>query len=232
MTATDTAPDPYAQSMVKGVLSGAAGTVVTRVMALASVPLLLATLGLQLYGVWVVAALLISSQGLIDLGMTTATIRFVADAQFNDDGPAVRRIIGVSLVAYLAVDAVFGAVVFGLLRFVPRLLHVAPAHAADARLLVGWSVALFAVSNVVFVVAGALQGLQKLPAVNAAAVLSQGVYIAALVAARAMHAGVRGVLLAQGALYAVQLLATVPVLRRGIPRGCGTGTQSEPVPVR
>ena len=63
---------------------------VSRLSALAAVPILLSSLGSDLYAAWVLAGSLVMSQGLADLGMGAALVRFVSDAAARGQGPRPR----------------------------------------------------------------------------------------------------------------------------------------------
>ena len=136
-----------------------------RLTSLIVVPLLVDELGLALYGVWALSDILISGQGLIDVGMLNATVKFVADADAVDDIAGGRRVVRMSLVWYTALNVAVVAVVAALLGPLRGWLDV--GHNVDgARVLLGGAALMFVVSNYAYLFGHALLGLQDAAVVN------------------------------------------------------------------
>lgn len=196
---------PYGRAMASGMVIGGITGGLSRLAALAATPLLVAVLGLSVYGFWSIAMVLVGSQSLIDLGLGTALVRYGAEAAHHRDARGLGRLMRLGLLGYAAVSAIFAAAVVPLAHRLPQWLGVVPAHRADAALLVYGSVVLFAVSNALVVVVACLQGLQRLDAVGWATLGGQCAYVGGVVLTWWQGWGVWGLLGAQLALYAVPL---------------------------
>ena len=92
--------------MVRNVLSNWVGFLVTGIVHLVLTPILIHHLGDFNYGIWVLVISVLSYYGLLDLGMHTALLRFVAKAKGEDDRRALNEILGTSLVIAASVAAV------------------------------------------------------------------------------------------------------------------------------
>lgn len=208
----------YATRMARGVAAGFAGTTVARLSGFIAVPLLLHILGIELYGVWAIAGLLINSQGLFDFGMTAATARFVAEADHQEDGRGVLRIVYVSLAAYGLVTLAYTVIVLLLTNKLLGAVKVSPDLVSQSRLLILSTIPLFAITNVVGVLGGALTGLQRVGSANLAVMIAQPGYLAGLAITSINGYGVAGVVGSTLVLYTVQVVVAFYFLRKYLPR--------------
>jgi O-antigen/teichoic acid export membrane protein len=208
--------------MVGGVASGATTMIVLRAVGLLAVPLLLHILTLPLYGVWTMAAILTNSQGLFDLGLTTAVMRFMAEAHFHQDRRMARRLLLRGLAAYGMLSVLFAVVILPVVSQLPRWLGVPAAQQGQARTIFIATVWLFGITNVTAVLSAALQGLQRVTLSNLAVVGSQVVYIPLLLATSLAGWGVVGLVWATVALNLFQAAALGVATLVYIPRGASS----------
>jgi len=124
-------------------------------------PFVLHKLGDAAFGVWVLIFSLTGYFGLLDFGIRSSIVRFVADAAANKNEDQLQRLFATSLYFYSGVAIVVLILTSVGYYFLPQLFKVPVALLTPARillLLVGVSVALtFPLS----VSAGLLEGLQK-----------------------------------------------------------------------
>ena len=213
----------YQRRMAVGVLSGMWGMLAGRAAALVAVPFLVRALGLPLYGVLSIAGILIGSQGLMDLGVSSATTKFVAEAQAASDRREAWRILRLALAAYTVVSVVFALIMAGLLNRIPRWLHLAPALYAPAKILLAGAVVLYALTNYAWVLSSVLQGLQRLGIVNTAVAISQVPYLVVIILTVRYGWGAQGVIAALSCLYGAQILLMISLLFFCMPSGPDTG---------
>ncbi len=210
----------YRRRMARGAAAGVLGLAAGRAASFVTVPVFLHLLGVRLYGVWVVATVLIGSQGLLDLGMATATVKHMAEAHELDSRRAARGILVTSFVVYAVLSAAFALLVAVLLPHIPGWLAVPPELGSRARVLLAGAIPLYAISNVGIVLSSALQGLQRLGSLNAALVASQVPFVAcALILRWAGWEPERVVVGSFGALYVTQVILYLPLVLRRLPRG-------------
>lgn len=213
----------YSQRMARGAISGLGAMLAARLIGIIALPLVIGLLGVPLYGAWVIASILISTQGLFDLGMAATTARYTAQAEARNDRRAGIRVASTGLVVYSLLSVAVGASLVLLAPQLTNLIRLPPSLRADGLILFWGAALLFAISSYTVVAGSVLLGLQRLHWANAAAVVSQVCYFVTLMVARWMALGVRGVLLAMGTLYLVQLSIMVAGIWRWFPNGPSTG---------
>ena len=194
-----------------------------RLTSLIVVPLLVDELGLALYGVWALSDILVSGQGLIDVGMLNATVKFVADADARHDTAAGRSVVRLSLLWYTILNVVVITVVAALLGPLPGWLDVHGPLVDDARVLLGGAAVIFAVSNYAYVFGHALLGLQEAAIVNIVYSVSRLPYLVIIGVTVAAGWGVWGVVVAGLLMYAIQTIWLAKVVRHRLPPTAGGG---------
>jgi O-antigen/teichoic acid export membrane protein len=207
--------------MVAGAISGGLAMIVMRLSGLVAVPLLLGLLGLKLYGIWAIASTLMGGQVLLDLGASAVGARFLAEAERDDDGPAARRVLSVIGLWYLGTGLAVGGAIAAAAGPIALAVGATGSKLPPARTLLAGAGFLFAVSNVAVALTSALQGLQRLMVVGAAAAAGQVVYVVWLAAAVALNAPITAVIWATLSLYVTQIAILVPGTLRHMPRGPG-----------
>lgn len=123
-----------------------------------SYKLVIAQGGLEVLGIWSTLLAWIYMIRLGDVGMATATTRFVAAADLEVDGPAIRRYIDTGIVMnslLFAVLSVVGGTVMGY-----QIENILPPSAQnEGRAILPIMIGGFFLMNVAGLVTGALQGL-------------------------------------------------------------------------
>lgn len=197
---------PRPRSQISGLGWSGAHLVVSRLSTVAAVPLILTQLGDAVYTAWVLAGTVVMAQGLVDLGMGAATIRYVALAKVAGARHAVGSVLRRSLVFYIGLSVLVGGLLVALrgplVGAVPALDE--PAAAGDARRLVVYAAVAFALTSLVAVGAAALQGLDRVAEAYRARTIGWLVYAPVLAASLAAGAGVDALGLAWLAAYGCQ----------------------------
>jgi O-antigen/teichoic acid export membrane protein len=106
-------------------------TVVYAVIAFFFMPFLVAHLGERWYGIWVLVAGIAANSYLLDIGMTTAVMRFVARYLAANDKEGANRVISTCLVIYTAL----AVVVFLVMAIVSIFAHKFVSDPKDLHII-------------------------------------------------------------------------------------------------
>jgi len=132
------------------------------VLVFISYRLVIAVGGLEALGLWSSLMAWIFLIRLGDVGMATATVRFVAKCDLQTEGPRVRRYLDTALLINLGLFALLS--ILGYALFSANLEHIVPAG-AEARATAQGILPLlfigFFVSNISGLVLGGLTGLHR-----------------------------------------------------------------------
>jgi O-antigen/teichoic acid export membrane protein len=198
--------------------------IVTRASAVAAVPIVLHSLGADLYAVWVLAGALVMIQSLFDLGVASALVRYVAVAAATGGGRSSIVIIARrALVFYLLLSAViFVALWFGAAAMVGLVHFLKPSELAPAVVIVRWAAVAFVLTNIALVAASVLQGIDRVGAAYRDQTLGWLLYLPLLLAGMSLGSHAQAVGVAWVGAYAVQTLLlsrSVTIGIRSLPRG-------------
>jgi O-antigen/teichoic acid export membrane protein len=192
---------------------------VTRLSAVAAVPIVLHGLTPDLYAVWVIAGALVMIQSLFDLGVASAVVRYVATAAAGSEG-------GRSAIVLLARRAMTFYTLLSLAVFLPLwfgaseiagVMHVLKhAEVAQAVVIIRWAAIAFVLTNVALVAAAILQGIDRVAASYRDQTLGWLLYLPLLLIGMRLVSNAQAVGLAWVGAYAVQTMLLTRSLVLGI----------------
>lgn len=215
----------YLHRFRMGIVSGIAANFLLKVIGLIAVAIQVAMLGVDLFGVLVVALVFLGGQGLVDLGVPAATAKFISVSQTHNDRQLARRVIRYSLSFYALLSVAVSAVFFASLEGALSLLHVPDALRSDARILLLWMIPAFGISNLALVYQATLQGLQYVYITNVILLGAQVAYLVTLAIGWRLDLGVWGVGIALVLLYSSQLAMLWQAGSKRLPTGEAQGQE-------
>lgn len=177
-------------------------------------PFILGLLGPVAYGVWVVVGSLAAYGSLLDLGLTPALVKYVAEHVARGDPAAVGRVIATAVWLYIGLGLVAFAVFLAIAPWVPDVLSIPPDQRGAATavvMLTGLSLAIGIPSTAA---PSVLMGLQRYDAVNAISAASTLAGAAATVIVLALGGGVVGMVAANIPVLLGTTAVTIVVIRR------------------
>jgi O-antigen/teichoic acid export membrane protein len=124
-------------------------------------PFILHRLGNELFSLWVLIFSLTGYCGILDLGIRTATVRYVAKCSEAGDQDQLARFVSTSLGFYCAI-ALFSLILTAIgYLYLPRVFNISPTDLEDARLLFLIAGVGVALSFPLSLFSGVLEGLQR-----------------------------------------------------------------------
>ncbi len=188
-------PPPF-EIQGKYVLRGTVGSwlqyVVALAVTLAVTPFVLGHLGPAAYGVWLLFTQALGYSGLLDLGVTPALVRYVAEARGREDRQALRHTLGTALRFHAAAGA--ACLVLGLLfaAGVHRWFDLGELPADAARQTAVLAALATAIGFPATALTAALRGFQRFDLAAGLGVASHLVRAAATFAALTLGMGLPG----------------------------------------
>ena len=159
----DTEQDRDRRALHTGAV-GLAVQVLTHAIRMVVIPLSIAMLGVEQYGLFLVVGSLVAWGGVTDLGLAPGLINVVATAHGRGDREGVRRAISTAFAAYGVLAVVVALLAVGASRWegLPDLLGArTPELAESGRMLVVVSGLILAASTVTRVVSTTARALQE-----------------------------------------------------------------------
>lgn len=122
-----------ANKTIGNALSGVVGFAWPILLALVSMPYIVHKLGNEAYGVLALVTSVLGFFAFLDLGVTNASVKYMAEAYAQDDVEKINKIVGSSLVVYLIAGGT-GSCIIALMTntLVQRILKIPAGYIADS----------------------------------------------------------------------------------------------------
>jgi len=188
------------------------------VLPLAASPYIVRHLGADAFGVLSLASAVIGYLAILDLGMGTATIKYIADHYAERDFQSISKVIGTSIVIYTGLGLVGTLIILGTANLiVTRLLHV-PVNLVSATLFVFYLSSLGFLVNMPLTVFNAIpNALQRFDILVKQNLVLGTATIAGQVILLAMGYSLKALVSLNVIISAIGILVFVMVSRRLLP---------------
>ena len=147
-------------------LWNSAAFVVSLVSAFVLSPLVVRGLGIEAYGVWALVFSMLEYLNVVDLGIRSATVKYVAHHAALKEEARLHGTLNASLIYFLGIALVLAAGVYFLAGLSVPFFHVPPALVSDYILLLRLTGMTMAFQLLFNVPRAALEGIQDFPSVS------------------------------------------------------------------
>ncbi|MGZ4677101.1 MAG: lipopolysaccharide biosynthesis protein [Acidimicrobiia bacterium] len=212
-----TSPRPFHRRVVLNTIASGAGNAWAMVVALVSVPLLLAGLGSTAFGLYALLLTFSAVSGwfsLADLGVWTATTRMVASSTSVGDHHEATQVARTALVT-VALVGLAGAALFAVVgsAALPTLFHAPDRLAADLRAAIGFFSVTIVLDLATETAQACLEGYQRVDLSRASDAFRRFLFAGATCTAALTGGGLRGVAIAGAAAAALGAVVGLWLLR-------------------
>jgi O-antigen/teichoic acid export membrane protein len=190
-----------------------AARAVTASLSLATIPVVVARLGLAGYGVWEALLAMASLAGMFQSALTGTLVWRVSAAYGARDGAEIRRLSRVGAGATLTLAVLLWPVAWLLRDEVVRVLRVPPEFQASAALAFPVVAGLVLLGGLAETLESVVNGCQRSGLVNTVGAIGLTANYAVVIVAIGSGAGLWGLVAGQGAGFLVRLLGAWAVAR-------------------
>lgn len=204
--------------IVRNTVYNAFGYAGGAIVTMALTPYLVGRLGDQAYGVLVVVGILGGYFGLLDFGINTSFVKYIAGYSAKAGYDGINRVINTGLAFYLAFSAAAVAAGFVLAGRAAELMQISPELYPAAVFSIRAGFLIFAVSSFFAPLAALQRGLQRMDVSNKVSVAMALLNAAGVVAALKGGLGLKGVIAVYLLMAVVRGCADVLISFRIFPR--------------
>ena len=129
-------------------------------------PYIVSVLGVQRFGVWSLLLAVTQYFGVLDLGVSTSFVKFIAEYDARGDVVAISSVVSTGFAFYLAFAALLLALVLALAGPLLNLFDIPASLWAEARLVLIAAVGVFAFNNAFGAFQAVMTGLQRMEIIN------------------------------------------------------------------
>lgn len=121
-------PRPMRRRAMRNTFSNVLGQVLVLGFGFILTPFIMRELGATLYGLWVLINSLVAYSVLLDLGIATAVIKYVAEFRARGEHAELQRLVSTALVLYLLMGGLAVLLSIALASFFTRIFQVPAEH--------------------------------------------------------------------------------------------------------
>jgi O-antigen/teichoic acid export membrane protein len=203
------------------VLANTAGNVARRVAALVTwfflTPFVLHRLGAVQFGLWVLAGALLAYGKALDLGISGAVTKYVAEFRARGEFDEARTLVATALWIYCGLGVVAVALGSLLAPILPALLNLPPAERETASWLVFLSAVVVGIQLPSGTTYAVLRGLQRFDLLGLIDITATLVGAAATVVVLLLGGGLLGIVAVYGPLSIIMQVPALALIRREAP---------------
>jgi O-antigen/teichoic acid export membrane protein len=203
-----------ARRVVLNVVSSGGSQAGIMLVALVTTPVLVSGLGLKRYGLWALAGALVNYFGLLDLGVGSSFVRFLAYHHARDDAARFNSVVRIGLAFYAGLAAVMAPAVMILRGWFLTVLDVPADLRDEASFLIVGVTLIFSLRSVFVVYRAAIAAVERLDVNNRIALLIALPSGLGAVLAVEMGFGLRGLVINALATAALTIVAQAVVAHR------------------
>lgn len=206
-----------AQKIIRNTLFNFLGRFWALLVAFLLTPYIVSKLGVQAYGVWALVLAVTSYLGLLDFGIGTAFVKYVAEYEARRDYVALNTIVSTGFAFYLAMSAVIVAFTLAFGSVILRLFRIPPELLADAWFVLVIAATILALSNAFSVFQGMIAGLQRLDMLNIITLVVSVPSIAGTILFLQLGYGLRGLIFNEVIVFILTTILLVLAAFRLLP---------------
>ena len=185
------------------------------VLVLFLTPFIISRLGATGFGIWALTNALVSYVGLIDLGIGSALVKFVAEYQAKGDDAQINVLLNTAFAIY----AILGTLAFGLLAaqrgwMIHTFFHIGSGLQGDVEFVFLGSLVIFVINLAFGVFAGLLNGLQRMDLTNLTAAIAAVINAVGVVMALNLGYGLRGLVIVSAIVALVSIAINAVMAKR------------------
>lgn len=174
-------PSQYGKKIVKNAVSNYVGMAVAIIVTFFLSPFIIHHLGNAAYGLWALFQSLFGYFGLLDLGLSTASVKYIAQYKALNDKKSIDTIVSTLFTTYLVIGTLSLAIALILSLFITRLFNIPPELSLIAReaIIIGGFNSLITFSY--GIMNGTLAGYQRYDIINIIGVARYVLYVPAVI---------------------------------------------------
>jgi O-antigen/teichoic acid export membrane protein len=188
-----------------------------KALSLILLPVIVSGLGKDSYGLYTLVVVVIGYYALMDLGISSAVVKYVSEYNAKGRYAEINRLVSTSLQAHFALGAVGCLFIVLLTDFIVAGLDIPHGLMQTARVILYISAVQFLLSITTSVFPGILNGLQRIDVLNKISILSNTIMVSSIALLARLGYGLIPVVLLSFFCNLAVILTTAYFAKRALP---------------
>lgn len=159
------------QRIIRNTIYNAIGKFWGILVALLLTPYIIGYIGVEKYGIWVMAGVLTGYFGLLDFGIGTSFVKYISEYHAKKDYNAINQVINTGFIFYTIFTIIIIALTAIFIKPVIALFNIPEGLYGEAAFVFFLGVAIFGITNILSPVAAIPNGLQRMDIFNIVAII-------------------------------------------------------------
>jgi len=178
-------------------------------------PFIISTIGTTAFGIWALASAFVSYASLLDLGIGSALVKFVAQYKVKGETTQINYLLNTAFVTYIFV----GALAFSLLLLskewiLTQFFRVGGELRNEANFVLVGSMAIFTVNLAFGVFSSLLNGLQRMDLTSGTTITTTIVNAVGTIVVLVFGYGLKGLVVVSAMAFIAQIILNIVLSRR------------------
>ncbi len=217
MGMTNEAEQPLSQKVIKNTFYNFIGKIWGILVGLFLTPFIIHHIGIERYGVWAIVGVITGYFGLLDLGIGSSFIKYIAEFHTKKDTEKINQVINCGITFYSIFAFAVMALACLFINPIFRILKI-PAQLYSESLFVFWvSLTIFCVSSIFSISIAIQNGLQRMDICNKIALITSIPNVAGTIFVLTHGYGLRGLIINNGIILIAGGLINVSMAYKILP---------------
>jgi len=154
------------QKIIHNTLFNIAGRAWSTIVILLLTPYILGHIGVERYGIWAIIGVLTSYAGLLDFGISTSFVKYIAEFHTQKNHDKINQVVNTGVVFY----SVFAAVIIGLgivtINIILKLFNISLPLQDEAAYVIILGIIIYAVNGILSPFTSIQSSLQRMDVTN------------------------------------------------------------------
>ncbi|MFH1507839.1 MAG: polysaccharide biosynthesis C-terminal domain-containing protein [Candidatus Omnitrophota bacterium] len=211
---------PLSKRIIRNTLYNALGAGCLMLVSLILTPYIIKNIGIEKFGIWAIANVLIAYFGFFDFSMSTPVVKYASEFHILSDSSKLNQLFNTAFVFYLCLAVATGITCFIFLKPLLNFFSIPPGIYKEALFVVGMSVVSFMLLMVFNTFNSLLVGLQYMDTTSRIVIFSSIISTIGTVYVLSNGYGLRGlsvnylfVIFASGIISAIMAFRKLPEIR-------------------
>ena len=188
-----------------------------KILNLVLLPIIVSGLGKDSYGLYAFISVLIGYYALLDLGISSAVVKYVSEHHAHGQYEEMNRLVSTSLQAHFGLGMLGCLVIIFLAKFMVRTVDMPPDLSQTALTVLYLSAFQFLVNITASVFSGVLNGLQQIDLLNKISILSNTLTVVSTAILAKLGCGLVAIVLLNFLWNLVAIILTACYTKRALP---------------
>jgi len=206
-----------AKRVIKNAVCNLLGRNWQLLLSLIAIPFIIKYIGVRRYGLWAILNILTTYFGLLDFGIGSGFIKYIAEFHSKKDYASINKVVSTGLFVYLFFAIILMFALLSATSLVIGFFKIPVEMYDEAVFVIRIGILIYCLSAVLLVFRAVIDGLQRMEISNAVGIIGSILRFAGIFIILKLGCGLRGLMLNNLAVFLVSMVLVIYSALRLLP---------------